>query len=155
MYFDTFWIRVLMFFYLILRRFRFVFASSFINCLTFVSLFASTRYQRKHSWKSERFYNFFWLFEIASEMTEKMLTRSTKRRYELMKRNCFLWEISRTRFAFLSSEKLLWDEWYAITIVISLNRKILLNRGSFFTHRLFCPTNQYFCTIISLQLKVI
>ncbi len=93
--------------YLILRRFRFVFTSSFINCLTFVSFFASTKYQRKHSWKSERFYNSFWLFEIASEMIKKMLTKSTKRRYELMKRNCFLWEISRTRFAFLSSERLL------------------------------------------------
>jgi hypothetical protein len=87
------------------RRSRFVFISSFINCQTFVSFFAWTRYQRKHSWKSERFYNFFWLFEIASEMIEKMLTRSTKKWYEFMKRNCFLWKISRTRFAFLLNEK--------------------------------------------------
>jgi hypothetical protein len=70
-YFDTFWVRVLMFFYLILRRFRFVFESSSINCQTLVSFFASTRYRRRHSWKSERFYNFFWLFEIASEMIER------------------------------------------------------------------------------------
>jgi hypothetical protein len=71
------------------RRSRFVFVSSFINCQTFMSLFASTIYQRKHSWKSERFYNFIWLFEIASEMIEKMLTRSIKKRYKFMKRNCF------------------------------------------------------------------
>jgi hypothetical protein len=89
------------------RRSQFVFVSSSINCQTLVSLFASTRYRRKHSWKSERFYNFFWLFEIASEMIEKMLTKSTKKWYELMKRNCFLWEISRTRFALLSNERLL------------------------------------------------
>jgi hypothetical protein len=96
-----------MFFYLIFRRFRFVFASSSINCLTLVSFFASTRYQRKHSWKSEWFYNSFWLFEIASEMIEKMLTKSTKRRYKLMRRNCFSWKISRTRFALLSNERFL------------------------------------------------
>jgi hypothetical protein len=89
------------------RRFRFVFVSSFINCRTLVSLFASTRYQRKHSWKNERFYIFFWLFEIANEMIEKMLTKSTKRRDEFMRKNCFLWEISRTRFAFLSNERFL------------------------------------------------
>jgi hypothetical protein len=89
------------------RKFQFVFVSSFINCQTLVSFFASTKYRRKHSWKSERFYNSFWLFEIASEMTEKMLTKSTKRRYELIKRNCFLWKISRTRFAFLSNERFL------------------------------------------------
>jgi hypothetical protein len=89
------------------RKFQFVFVSSFINCQTLVSFFASTKYQRKHSWKSERSYNFFWLFEIASEMIEKMLTKSIKKRYELMKRNCFLWKISRTRFAFLSSERFL------------------------------------------------
>jgi hypothetical protein len=89
------------------RRSQFVFVSSFINCQTFVSFLASTKYRRRHSWKSERFYNSFWLFEIASEMTEKMLTKSTKKRYEFMRRNCFLWKISRTRFAFLSSERLL------------------------------------------------
>jgi hypothetical protein len=89
------------------RRSQFVFVSSFISCQTFVSLFASTKYQRRHSWKSERFYSSFWLFEIASEMIEKMLTKSTKKRYEFMRRNCFSWEISRTRFAFLSSERFL------------------------------------------------
>ncbi len=89
------------------RRFRFVFVSSFINCQTFVSFFASTRYQRKHLWKNERLYNFFWLFEIANEMTEKILTKLTKKRYELIKRNRFLWEISRSRFTFLSNEKFL------------------------------------------------
>jgi hypothetical protein len=89
------------------RRSQFVFVSSFINCQTFVSFFASTRYREKHLWKSERFYNFFWLFKIASEMIEKMLMRSIKKRYELMKKNCFLWKISRTRFAFLSNERLL------------------------------------------------
>jgi hypothetical protein len=89
------------------RKSRFVFVSSFINCQTFVSFFASTKYQRRHSWKNERFYNSFWLFEIASEMIKKMLTKSTKRRYEFMKRNCFLWKISRTRFAFLSNERFL------------------------------------------------
>jgi hypothetical protein len=89
------------------RRSQFVFVSSSISCQTFVSLFASTRYQRKHSWKSERFYNSFWLFEIASGMIEKMLTKSTKKRYEFIKRNCFSWEISRTRFAFLSNERFL------------------------------------------------
>jgi hypothetical protein len=89
------------------RKFQFVFVSSFINCQTFVSFFASTKYRRKHSWKNERFYNFFWLFEIASEMIEKMLTKSTKKQYEFMKRNCFLWEISRTRFAFLSNKRFL------------------------------------------------
>jgi hypothetical protein len=49
----------------------------------------------------------------------------------------------------------LWDEWYAITIVISLVRKFLLNRGSFLTHRLFCPTNQYFCTIVTSHLEIL
>jgi hypothetical protein len=39
-----FWIRVLMFFLFNSRRFRFVFVSSFINCLTFVSFYASTIY---------------------------------------------------------------------------------------------------------------
>jgi hypothetical protein len=57
--------------------------------------------------KKRTILQFFWLFEIASEMIEKMLTRSTKKRYELMKRNCFLWKISRTRFAFLSNERFL------------------------------------------------
>jgi hypothetical protein len=89
------------------RKSQFVFVSSSISCQTLVSFFASTKYRRKHSWKSERFYSFFWLFEIASEMIEKMLTKSTKKRYELMKRNCFLWKISRIRFAFLSNERLL------------------------------------------------
>jgi hypothetical protein len=87
------------------HKFRFVFVSSFINCLTFVSFYASTKYHWKHSWKSERFYNFIWLFEIVNELTEKMLTKLTKKRYEFRRKNCFLWEILRTRFAFLSSEK--------------------------------------------------
>jgi hypothetical protein len=89
------------------RRFRFVFISFFINCQTFVSFFASTKYQRKHSWRSERFYNFIWLFKIASEMIEKKLTKLTKKWYKFMKRNCFLWKISRTRFTFLSNERFL------------------------------------------------
>jgi hypothetical protein len=71
------------------RRFRFVFVSLFINCKTFVSFFASTKYQQKHLWKNERFYNFIWLFEIVSEVIEKMLTKLTKKWYEFMKRNCF------------------------------------------------------------------
>jgi hypothetical protein len=87
------------------HRSRFVFVSSSINCLTLVSFYASTRYHWKHSWESERFYNFIWLYKIVSKMTEKMLTRLTKRRYELMRKNCFLWKISRTRFALLSSER--------------------------------------------------
>ncbi len=89
------------------RRSRFVFASSFINCSTFVSFYASTTYQQKYLWKSERFYNCIWLFKIASEMIEKMSTRLIKKRYEFMKKNCFLWEISWTRFAFLSNETFL------------------------------------------------
>jgi hypothetical protein len=56
----------------------------------------------------------------------------------------------------LNSWEDVWNEWYAITIVISLIRKLLLNRNSFFTHRLlFASTNQYFCTIVLLQLEVI
>ncbi len=89
------------------RRFRFDFASSFINCLTFVSFYTSTKYQRKHLWKNQRFYNHIWLFEIASEMIEKILTNLTKQWYEFMKRNYFLWKILRTRFAFLSNETFL------------------------------------------------
>jgi hypothetical protein len=53
------------------RKFRFVFESSFINCLTFVSFYASTIYHWKHLWKSDRFYNLIWLFEIASEIIKK------------------------------------------------------------------------------------
>jgi hypothetical protein len=71
------------------RKSQFVFVSSFINCQTLMSFFASTKYRRRYSWKNERFYNFFLLFEIANEMIEKMLTKSTKKRYEFMKRNCF------------------------------------------------------------------
>jgi hypothetical protein len=87
------------------RKFRFVFVSSFISCLTFVSLYASTRYYWRHLWKNDRFYNFIWLFEIVSEMTEKMLTKLTKKQYELMRKICFLWEISRTRFASLLNKR--------------------------------------------------
>jgi hypothetical protein len=87
------------------RKSRFVFVSSFINCLTFVSFHASTTYHWKHFWKSDRFYNFIWLFKIVSKIIEKMLTKLTKKRYEFMKKNCFLWKISRTRFTFLSNEK--------------------------------------------------
>jgi DNA polymerase elongation subunit (family B) len=65
------------------RRFRFVFVSSSINCRTFVSFYASIR-----------------------GFIEKMLMRLIKKRYELMKKNCFLWKISRNRFAFLLSERL-------------------------------------------------
>ncbi len=87
------------------RKSRFVFESSLINCLTLVSFYASTIYHWKYSWKSDRFNNLIWLFEIASEMIEKMLMRSIKKWYEFMNKNCFLWKISRTRFAFLFSER--------------------------------------------------
>jgi hypothetical protein len=87
------------------RRFWFVFVSSFINCLTFVSFYASTIYHWKYLWKSDRFYNFIWLFEIVNEVIEKTLTKLTEKRYEFMKRNCFLWRISRTHFAFLFHER--------------------------------------------------
>jgi hypothetical protein len=54
----------------------------------------------------------------------------------------------------LNSWESVWkDEWYAITIVINLIRKFLLNRNSFLTHRLFCFTNQYFCIIVTSHLE--
>ncbi len=87
------------------HRSRFIFVSSFVNCLTFVSFYVSMKYHWKHSWKSERFYNFIWLFEIMNELIEKILTKLTKKRYEFMKKNCFLWKILRTRFAFLLNER--------------------------------------------------
>jgi hypothetical protein len=74
------------------RRFRFVFESSFINCLTFVSFYASTIYRWRHLWKSDRFCNLTWLFEIVNEMIEKIRMRLTKKRYELMRKNCLLWK---------------------------------------------------------------
>jgi hypothetical protein len=39
---------------------------------------------------------------------------------------------------------------------LALIRKILLNRDSFFTHRLlFALTNQYFCTIVTSHLEIL
>jgi hypothetical protein len=56
---------------------------------------------------------------------------------------------------FDDSINILWDEWYATTIVVSLVREFLPNRGSSLTHRLFCLTNQYFCTIVTPHLETL
>jgi hypothetical protein len=57
------------------RKSRFVLESSLINCLTLVLFYASTIYHWRHLWKRDPFYNLTWLFEIPSEMIEKMLMK--------------------------------------------------------------------------------
>jgi hypothetical protein len=60
-------------------------------------------------------------------------------------------------FIYLIDDRVcVWDGWYATTIVVSLVREFLPNRGSSPTHRLlFAPTNQYSCTIVTPHLETL